>query len=125
MPEIIGKLRWFPLGPVAGPLVPIKKEDLDNMAKQCGVSISLDEVIGKNRREAGGVMYEDTLGRGIEEVSQTVVTVSADEEDAFRKAIQALVKRYRAPRTTYATLGSNERGKRIIAELFDEEDGWL
>ena len=125
MPEIIGKLRWFPLGPTAGPLLPIEKKDLDDMAKQCGVSISLDEVIGKNRREVGGVIYEDTIGKGIEEISQTVVTVSVDEEDAFRKAIRVLVRKYRAPRTTYATLGSNERGKRLVVELFDEEDGWL
>lgn len=124
MPEIIAKLRWFPLGPVAGPLVPIAKGDLDNIARQCGVSISLEEVVGKNRKVERGVTYEDTLGKSIEEVSQTVVTVSADEEDAFRKAIQALVKKYRAPRTTYATLGSNERGKSIVAELFDKDDGW-
>ena len=125
MPEIMAKIRWFPVGPTAGSLVPIKKEDLDNIAKQCGVSISLEEVIGKDRREVGDVIYEDTIGRGIEEISQNVVTVSADEEDAFRKAIRALVKKYRAPRTTYATLGSNERGKRLMVELFDEDDGWI
>ena len=125
MPEIMAKLRWFPLGPTVGPSVPIKKEDLDDMARQCEVSISLEEVIGENRREVGGVIYEDTIGRSIEDISQTVVTVSADAENAFRKAIRALVKKYRAPRTTYATLGSNEIGKRLVLELFEEEDGWL
>ena len=125
MPEIIAKLRWFPVGPTAGSLVPIKKEDLHSIAKQYGVSISLEEVVGKNRREVGGVIHEDTFGKDIEEISQTAVTVSTDVEEAFRKAIRALVKKYRAPRTTYATLGSNEIGKRLTVELFDEDDGWL
>jgi len=125
MPEIIAKLRWFPLGPTAGPLTPIKKEDLDNIVKQFGVNISMEEVVGEKRREVEGVIHEDTIGKGIEEISQTVVTVATDEKDAFREAIRALVRKYRAPRTTYATLGSNERGKQLMVELFDEEDGWL
>ena len=125
MPEIMAKLRWFPVGPTAGSLVPIKKEDLHSIAKQYGVSISLEEVVGKNRREFGGIIHEETLGRGIEEISQTVVTVSADVEEAFRGVIRALVKKYRAPRTTYATLGSSERAKRLMVELFDEDDGWI
>lgn len=125
MPEIMAKLRWFPLGPTAGSLVPIKKEDLDNIARQYGVSISLEEVVGENRQQVGGIIHEETMGRSIEEISQAVVTVSTDEEDAFRKAIRALVRNYRAPRTTYATLGSNETGKRLMVELFDEEDGWF
>ena len=125
MPELMAKLRWFPIGPTAGSLVPIKEEDLHSIAKQYGVSISLEEVVGKNRREVGGIIHEETLGRGIEEISQNVVTVSADDEEPFRGVIRALVKKYRAPRTTYATLGSNERARRIMIELFDEEDGWL
>lgn len=125
MPQIMAKLRWFPLGPTAGSLVPIKKEDLDNIARQYGVSISLEEVVGENRQQVGGIIHEETMGRSIEEISQAVVTVSTDEEDAFRKAIRALVRNYRAPRTTYATLGSNETGKRLMVELFDEEDGWF
>ena len=125
MPEIIAKLRWFPIGPTAGPLVPIKKEDLDSIAQQCKVNISIDEVVGEKRWEVEGVIHEDTIGKDIEEISQTVVTVATDERDAFREAIRALVRKYRAPRTTYATLGSNEKGKRLMVELFDEEDGWL
>ena len=124
MPEIIAKLRWFPLGPTAGPSMPIKKEDLDNVARQYGVNVSLEEVVGEGRREVEGVVYEETLGKSIEEISQSIVTVSADDEGVFREAVRALVKKYRAPRTTYATLGSEERARRIIAELFAEEDGW-
>ncbi|MFC1953968.1 hypothetical protein ACFLU7_00215 [Chloroflexota bacterium] len=128
MPEIMAKLRWFPLGPTDGPSVPIKKEDLDYIAKQCGVNISLDDVIGQGRQVVDGVIgviHEDTFGRDIEEISQTVVTVSTDEEEAFRQAIRALLKKYRAPRTTYGIWGSNEIGKRLLVELFDKEDGWV
>ncbi|GAI03020.1 unnamed protein product, partial [marine sediment metagenome] len=64
-------------------------------------------------------------GRAIEEITQSIVTVSAEDEEAFQGVVRALVKKYRAPRTTYATVGSDERVRRIIAELFDEEDGWL
>jgi len=28
MAEIMATIRWFPLGPIEGPLEPIKKEDL-------------------------------------------------------------------------------------------------
>ena len=117
MAEIMAKIRWFPLGPIEGPLEPIKKEDLDSIAKEYGVSVSLEETWTP--------VGEDTRGKAIEEITQHLVTVSADDEEAFRAVIRALVKKYRAPRTTYATLGSEERVRRMLAEMFDEEDGWL
>lgn len=117
MAEIMATLRWFPLGPIEGPLEPIKKDDLDNIAKQYGVSISLEEM--------RGALQGETRGKAIEEITQSIVTVSAEDEGAFREAVQALVRKYRAPRTTFATLGSDERGERVVRELFDEEDGWL
>ena len=117
MAETMAKIRWFPLGPIEGPLEPIKKDDLDKIAKQYGVSISLEEM--------RGAVQGETRGRAIEEITQSIVTVSAEDEEAFRGVVRALVKKYRAPRTTYATVGSDERVRRIITELFDEEDGWL
>lgn len=117
MAEIMAKIRWFPLGPIEGPLEPIKKDDLDSIAKKYGVSISLEEM--------RGVVQGETRGKAIEEITQSIVTVSAGDEEAFRGVVRALVKKYRAPRTTYATLGTDERIRRMIAELFDEEDGWL
>ena len=117
MTEITAKLRWFPLGPIEGPKEPIKKDDLDNIAKQYGVSISLEET--------RGAVQGETRGKAIEEITQHVVTVSSDDEEVFRKVVHALVQKYRAPRATYATLGSDERARRMMAELFDEEDGWL
>jgi hypothetical protein len=116
MSAITAKLRWFPLGPIEGPKESIKKKDLDNISKQHRVSISLEEV-----RHA---VQEGTRGRPIEKITQHIVTISTDDEEAFRSVIRALVKKYRAPRTTYATLGSDERARRMMAELFDEEDGW-
>ena len=117
MAGIMGKLRWFPLGPIEGPLELIKKNDLDNIAKKHGVNISLEEM--------RGAVQGETRGKAIEQITQWVVTVSADDEEAFRGVTRALVKKYRAPRTTYATLGSDEKARRMIVELFNEEDGWL
>lgn len=124
MPEIMAKIRWYPLGPTAGPFVPIKKNDLDSVAKKLGVSISLEEVVGKNYQEIEGVIREETMDSTLEEITQTVVTVSADDERRFWDAVRALIRKYGSPRTTYATWGSTDRGKWIVAELCDEENGW-
>jgi len=124
VPEIMAKIRWYPLGPTAGPFVPIKKNDLDSVAKKLGVNISLEEVVGKNYQEIEGVIREETMDSTLEEITQTVVTVSADDERRFRDAVRALIRKYGAPRTTYGTWGSTDRGKWIVAELCDEENGW-
>ena len=120
MVNIIAKMRWY----TGDALVPIDKSYLDTLAKQHGVTISVENVEGKNRRMAEGILREDTQAETIEEVTQTVVTVSGNDEGAFRHVIRALIGRYRAPRTTYATWGSTEEGKRIVDELSDEDDGW-
>jgi hypothetical protein len=116
MPDIQAKIRWFPLGPIEGPLVPIRREDLDEIAKEFGVSISLEET--------RGATIGETRGKAIDEITQHIVTVSTGDGNAFRRVIQALVKKYRAPRTTYAMLGTEESVRRMITEIFDEEDGW-
>ena len=120
MVNIIAKMRWYP----GDALVPIDKSYLDTLAKQHGVTISVENVEGKGRRMAGGIMREDTQAETIEEVTQTGVTVSGHDEVAFRHVIRAIIGKYRAPRTTYATWGSTEKGKRIVEELSDEDDGW-
>ena len=116
MAEINAVLRWFPLGPIEGPLVPITQEGLGDVAKQCGVRISLENV--------RGAMLGETRGKEIDGITQHIVSISADGEEALRETIRALVKKYRAPRTTYATLGSEERAERIIRDELNEEDGW-
>ena len=120
MREIVAKMRWYP----GDALVPIKEVDLDRLANQYGVRITMKEVEGVARHMVDGILREDTETKTIDEVTQTMVMVSASNEGAFRDAIRALIKRYRAPRTTYATWDSTEEGKRIVDELSDEEDGW-
>ena len=124
MAEVMAKIRYHPLGPICGPFVPIKKDNLDKIAREHGVSISAEEVVGKNRQDVGGVIREETMDSTIEEISQTVVTVSAEDEGAFREAVRALIKKYGGPRTTYSTWGSTDRGKWLVGELCDEWDGW-
>ena len=124
MAEIMAKIRYHPLGPACGPFVPIRNSDLDNIAREHGVVISLEEIVGKNRQEVGGNIREETMDSTIEEITQTVVMVSADDEGAFREAVRALIKKYGGPRTTFSTWGSTDRGKWIVGELCDEDDGW-
>ena len=124
MEEIMSKLRWLPLGPTCGPAVPIKKSDLDKIAKSSGADISMEEVKGKNMKMEGETIREDTMESTLEEITQTMVTVSARDEGAFREAVRALIKKYYAPRTTQSFWGSTDKGKSIITELLDEHDGW-
>jgi len=124
MEEIMAKLRWLPLGPTCGPAVPIKKDDLDKIGKKFGVDISMEEVISKNMKMEGDTIREDTMESTLEEITQTVVTVSAKNESAFRNAVRELIKKYYAPRTTQSFWGSTDKGKLIITELLDEHDGW-
>lgn len=116
MAELDAVLRWFPLGPIEGPREPITVKGLEEVAKQCGVSISLENMRGAE--------LDETRGKAIEEITQHIVHISADDEGAFRDTIRALVKKYRSPRTTFATLGSDDRAERIIRDEFNEEDGW-
>jgi hypothetical protein len=120
----MAKLRYFPLDPVAGPPAPIRKEDLDRIAAETGAAISLHNVVARNRTTSGGIVREETMDSTMDEVSQDVITVSSDHETAFRSAIRSLIKLYRAPRTVYATWGSNEKGATLVSELCDEDDGW-
>ena len=60
----------------------------------------------------------------IEQVSQTVITVSSENEPALRKALTEIIKKYRAPRTVFGAWGSNEKGKAILSEICDAGDGW-
>jgi ABC-type cobalamin/Fe3+-siderophores transport system ATPase subunit len=124
MSDIIAKLRYFPLGPVAGPAMPITTHDLDTIATSHGVSISLENVRGKTARGSGDSLHEQTMNTSFEEITQDVITVASAQEAPFRKAVGELVRMYRAPRTVFGTMGSNERGKQIVAEVCDEYDGW-
>lgn len=120
MTEIVGKLRWFP----GDALKEINKEDLEDIGRKYGVVISLERVEGGNLITVGDVVFEDTRRARVEEVTQTVVTISAAEEEAFKRAIRALVKLYRAPVPAWGLWGSTPKALKLAREVFDEDDGW-
>ena len=122
MTEIMAKLRWYP----GDPLVEIKEDDLKRVGKKYGVNIGREEVVGKNlvTAEDGETVYEETMDCSLEEITQTVVTVSARSEEAFRKSVSELIRMYRAPRTPCATWGSTEKGEEIVREVMEQDDGW-
>jgi len=124
MEELIAVLRYFPLDPVTNPPNPIRKADLDKIARETGAAIALDKVNNKGRTVDGDVIREETMNSAIEEVSQEIITVSCGDEKAFISAVRALLKLYRAPRTVFGTWGSSPRGREIVYRLCDEYDGW-
>jgi hypothetical protein len=121
MQTLTGKLRWYP-GDV---LVEIRREDLEKIANKCGVNITLNDVKGKDLFNEGEMVLEKTENEPIEDVTQTVVTISAPTESAFRESLLRIIDKYRAPRTVYSTWGSDERAKKIFEELADAWDGWF
>jgi len=124
MEELTAVLRYFPLDPVTNPPNPIRRADLDRIARETGTTITLAAVVSKSRTVEGDIIREDTMNSAIEEVSQDVITVSAQDETAFTKAVRALFRLYRAPRTVFGTWGSSPGGREIVYRLCDEYDGW-
>jgi hypothetical protein len=121
MQTLTGKFRWYP----GDALVEIRQEDLKKIADQCGVNIILNEVKGKDLFTEGKIVFEETANKPLEEVTQTVVTISAPTEGAFRECLLRIINQYRAPRTVYSTWGSDERAKEIFEELAETWDGWF
>ena len=70
------------------------------------------------------MVLEETGNKPLEEVTQTVVTISAPTEHAFRECLLRIIDKYRAPRTVYSTWGSDERAKEIFARV-GQCMGWL
>ena len=124
MEELTAVLRYFPLDPVTNPPNPIRQADLDRIARETGTMITLAAVIGKSRTVEGDTIREDTMNSAIEEVSQDVITIAAQDEKALTLAVRALVRFYRAPRTVFGSWGSSPRGREIVYRLCDEYDGW-
>jgi hypothetical protein len=124
MEELTAVLRYFPLDPVTNPPNPIRQADLDRIARETGTMITLAAVVGKSRTAEGDVIREDTMNSAIEEVSQDVITIAAQDEKALALAVRALFRFYRAPRTVFGTWGSSPRGREIVYRLCDEYDGW-
>src|SRR5512136_1180858 len=118
---LTGKLRYYP----GDALVEIRQEDLEKIASQYKVRMTVNEVKAKDLFAEGKMLLEETGNKPLEEVTQTVVTISAPTEHAFRKCLLRIIDKYRAPRTVYSTWGSDGRAKEIFAELADAWDGWL
>lgn len=121
MREIVAMMRWYP-GDV---LIPMDEGDLQRVAAKCGVKVTMEKIVGSNCYEDGGILREETMDATIEGVTQTVVTVSSEDEAAFRGCVAGIIKMYRAPRTVFALTGSNERGEHIVKEIAEEDDGWM
>lgn len=121
MTKLSAKLRWYPYDA----LVEIRQQDLDKIAREFSVNISMNGVAGQHFITEGKTVYEETMTSPLEEISQTVVTVEADDEPSFRNCLKRLIRQYRAPRTPYSNWGSDDRAKEIIVELADECDGWF
>ena len=120
MTELVAKLRWFP----GDPLKEIRKDDLKKLSNRYGATLSLEQVSGPSV-ETEEIAREETMDRSIEEITQTVITVSSDEEAAFRETLKEIFRIYRSPRPVYGTWGSSEKGKDIADDLMDENDGWF
>jgi hypothetical protein len=122
MQTLTGKLRWYP----GDALVEIRHEDLKKIADQCGVNITVNEVVENDFIAERKIVLEkggkDLL---LEEVPQTIVTISAPNEHTFRECLLKVIEKYRAPRTVYSMWGSDERAKEIFQELADAWDGWF
>jgi hypothetical protein len=124
MEELTVVLRYFPLDPVTNPPNPIRQADLDRIARETGTTITPAAVVGKSRTVEGDAIREDTMNSAIEEVSQDVITIAAQDEKSLTLAVRALFSLYRAPRTVFGTWGSSPRGREIVYRLCDEYDGW-
>ena len=92
MEEVMAKLRYFPLDPVAAPPNPIRQADLEKLAHETGAQIKLESFVNASRTVQGDIMREDTMESHIEEVSQDIITVSSKDENAFLSAVRALIK---------------------------------
>ena len=110
-------LRYY----VGDPLEEIRQEDLDRIAKTCGVDAYFERIDNRTLRD--GIMQEETLDKTIEEITQDVITIASEDEGKFRKAVVAIYEKYRSPRTTYSFWGSSREGERIAKAVAEETGG--
>jgi hypothetical protein len=117
MGKYIVNLRYY----TGDPLDEIYQEDLDKIGATYGVKIIFNRI--DNRTLSEGMLREETLGKAIEEITQDVITVDADDEETSRKAVIAIYEKYRSPRTPYSFWGSSPDGERIAKALVEETGG--
>jgi len=110
-------LRYYP----GDPLEEIRQEDLDKIGATYGAVITFKRI--DNRALSDGMLREETLDKAIEEITQDVISIDADDEEMFRKAIMAVYEKYRSPRTPYGFWGSSLDGERIAKAVVEETGG--
>jgi hypothetical protein len=118
---LTGKLRYYP----GDALVEIRQEELEKIANQSNVHMTVNEVKAKDLFPEGKMLLEETGNKSLEEVTQTVITISAPTEHAFKECLLRIIDKFRAPRTVYSTWGSDERAREIFQEVADQWDGWF
>lgn len=117
MGKYIVNLRYY----TGDPLEEIRQEDLDKIGANHGVKITFNRI--DNRTLSDGMLREETLGKAIEEITQNIISVDADDEEMFRKTLMALYEKYRSPRTPYGFWGSSPDGAQIAKALVEETGG--
>jgi len=110
-------LRYY----IGDPLEEIRPEDLDRIAKACGVEASFERIDNRTLRD--GMLREETLDKTVEEITQDVITIASEDETTFREAVSAVYEKYRSPRTPYSFWGSTQEGERIAKALAEETGG--
>lgn len=120
MSEIMAQLRWYP----GDALIEFKEQDLKRLADKYGVAISLERVTRNALVIEGEKVVQEPRDLHIEEVAQTVVTVSSDRADNFRKCIRQLIDMYRSPVPAWGLWGSSREGEAIASQVIEEDDGW-
>ena len=121
MAELLGKMRWFP----GDALIPIRQNQLDQIGTKHGVRLSMSEITGQNQQVLpGGVIVEWNWEKPIDEATQTIVTIEAENEESFRQCVRELVDTYRGPVPMWGMWGSTRQAESIINELLDQDDCW-
>ena len=110
-------LRYY----TGDPLKEVRQEDLDKIGLTYGVEITFNRI--DNRTLSDGMLREETLGKAIEDITQDVISVNAEDEEMFRKALMAVYEKYRSPRTPYSFWGSSQDGERIAKAVVEETGG--
>jgi hypothetical protein len=117
MGEYTARLRYYP----GDPLEEIHQADLDAIAEACGVTARFERI--ENRVFSDGLMREETLDKTIEEMTQDLIIIHAEDEAGLRGAIERVYQKYRSPRTPYGFWGSNPDGERIAKAVAEETGG--
>ena len=114
------KLRYYP-GDSWGE---IQEPVLKSLAQKHGVQVSYDRLEKREWNEQEKLWMENTLEKGLEDITQEVITVWGDRREGFSECLREIFRKYRCPRTPYSLLGSHEAGEEVAKELMELCGGW-